>query len=247
MSTSEETDPNAIVTLLLSIGALGLSVVGGVISVFAIGTGGFTAAGVLGLIAAGAGIVYSVASMIYSIFACIDFERDFFGLIINDTKYDMLIEGRFQNYEHNDKERVGVYLKHGDLSAIVYDSDENGNNYKTYIKNNLTDGKDGAFMGIFKFSKTPFPNTVGSEGIIRMKGNNRFIDVFAACPASNDNRMMISCQYSNNDLKRADEAMYKQCGGKSPYVESNGNLYLKSAVNSFSDSPTWGIASVSEI
>lgn len=249
-------DENGLAELLIGIGGLAIGVSGAVAAiaglVLTIASGGSLAVvtvpvAVAGLIATGIGLVMSFATIVFTLLSMPN--RDFDGILINDTNSDISIPSWDSDIGESNKS-AGIYMQHGSITGLMADQDENNHNALRrgrMPKRQMQDNVIGCSVGLYTFQKTR--STYGTEGILRLSCGGKTIDLFSACPMSNDNRNMMSDAYAKDKIGDADVDLYKawekQQKNGSVTVES-GSYTMLCTVNDVKNSPAYGVASITE-
>lgn len=242
-------------TLCIKQGLYGISEIGGAAFVVAAMAaalsaptfGAALAIGVAaGFLAVGITVVISFFSLLYSIFTSgILFDRNFFGVVLNDTDNDLLIPS--WKDKSNAKSRYsGIYCRHGRLSALMVDSYGDGQAAIVAKREEIEDRRF-CYCGLYLLEKNTSPN--GSEGFFRFEINRVKFDLNATCPMSSHNRLYTSFNHTDKTLyaansdvanewkkKKGDELLY----GK----DTKNGVSVTYSLNKLSGSPAYGITTV---
>ena len=238
---------------LVAVGGMGVALGAAIAAtVLSGGSAAFIVAAAVGVAAAGLIACIDAIIMIISTFVLPD--RSFHGLLINNTKCDLFVEEYSVDVGESNKDK-GIYLNHGTAEALMWNKEPIDN---TVIQENPVNIPQMTFegethilshIGLFTFSK--LRSTYGSEGIIRFNFSNQRLDLSAACPLSNDNRMMLSVkpEFTKKSLGDSNVALWKEWdrvekGNMLQYKEKATGITLTSAVSDLRNSPAYGIATV---
>lgn len=242
VTITTQTERERILAIFCELGILAVSVAGMAVSIAALVTGGLAAAGIAGLVVSGISLVTSVASLILTILGC--GERLFYGLIINDTPYSITLNGEYVNAEENGGATNGAFFKHGRFSAIFCDKAQKNEPFINGLtEKELSTGC--APVGLFLLDKTsPAFGPMGMFGLSLDKAEHKNLNLMASCPMSDDNRMMISFDYTGDKNWQAYDRMYNAMSNRTTQSESRGGVAVKSTINDSRNSPAFGIVSL---
>jgi len=201
-------------------------------------TGGIAAATIL--------VVIAIFAIIYTALSFLD--KTTYGIIVNNTPYDLTVENGFGNFGEKNK-MSGVRIRHGKVNSLMYSKEKNAVMVHGQISNKSeSDNKKTekiCFVGLFQFTKKS--GFYGSEGIIRFKHNNHYVDLSAACPMSDDNRMIFSSEFKQNNLGESENRLIEKWKNikNERYEETVNGIKYTSTVKGLKGSPSYGIATAS--
>lgn len=110
---------------------------------------------------------------------------------------------------------------------------------KRILENTAIGQIGGGFVGLYAMEKNF--GLLGSEGLIRFHASDGEVDLHAACPMRNDNRMNLSANYSYQTLEDANGELYRT-GERKENTASTTKMSLTARVSDNRNSPAYGIA-----
>ena|GEM_PF-7130418 len=237
-----------IATIMIEAGALGLSwlAAGAAVAVLcsSFATGGVTlAAGIAAVVTTGIALYASFATLIVTIFSMV--ERSMYGVVVNNTPYSLVVENALNDFEDKKKMR-GVCMRHGGVGSLMYNKEEVSGEFVNVPGQCTQKDQTVCFVGLFQYKKEI--SLYGSEGTIRFKHHNDYVDLHAACPLNQDNRMILSSAFKNKNIGDSDSALAKKWKNEQKngrYEEMNGSIKYTGAVSDLRNSPAYGIATAS--